>query len=747
MKLRKKRKLVSILLTLSFLVCMLVPMAGPAVASSTYSALSAPNVLNNDEEQALGTIQIDVPQTTGAGAPGKDSILLITLPTDFEINYGTPPVVTCTRSSGGAGSTFQGTINAIEEVSAREFKISYTVLTGDEDYDVRFLVTLPLVGIPSSADGDIKANLTSLGGDFSSGSVIVGVAGSGSVATYVNDTVTFTNSGTENGAVEIYLKENTRYALKDSAAPTAKFKLPKGLTWSAAADVINITTGDDPAVEVTAARGADPRVLEVDRSALTDVKSLYKISADIIVDDSEAVLGEVNVAVSGASSISPSTLLIGEYIDYGVNVVAVDDPTEVIPGRLNQEVADFNIEESAKGSLMNSRSVTLELPEGVKWAVLNDPTGTGSVDITAAGVTKVGTSGRKAKFTVDNPGTAKGKLKFENVEVDIAVDFSGDIKVKVDGAGIDNQEIVIAKAPVALTATATTPEVKIGMQNQAGGTVKIVEGAAETLINGKDLTVTAPDGVKWYTVPTVAVTEGDLSIDVDGVTKSGQVLTIPIKSQSTKAATIEISDVKYTVDRTVPEGYINLDIGGTAIDEVNDEAENAGALNYNFSNADEIWYMINADGFAFPGRTVAASVDAAKTITPAPGEEKSTAVFTIGSTTFTLNGVEQTMDAAPYIKNDRTYLPLRFVAKAVGVADTNIMWNAAEQSVVLIKGDRVVKLVIGSTTMLINGIPMTMDVAPEVVDPGRTMLPVRWVAQALGADIAWDAATQTVTVN
>jgi hypothetical protein len=39
-----------------------------------------------------------------------------------------------------------------------------------------------------------------------------------------------------------------------------------------------------------------------------------------------------------------------------------------------------------------------------------------------------------------------------------------------------------------------------------------------------------------------------------------------------------------------------------------------------------------------------------------------------------------------------------------------------------------------------------MDVAPEIKD-GRTMLPFRWIAQALGASVEWDEATQTVTVK
>jgi len=117
---------------------------------------------------------------------------------------------------------------------------------------------------------------------------------------------------------------------------------------------------------------------------------------------------------------------------------------------------------------------------------------------------------------------------------------------------------------------------------------------------------------------------------------------------------------------------------------------------------------------------------------------------------YTVNGVENTMDVAPYINaNDRALLPIRFAANATGVSDSNIFWNATEQSVILSGhyAARIVRMVIGSTTMWINGVPMEMDTVPVLVDPGRTMLPIRYVAQALGADIAWDAATQTITIT
>ena len=117
----------------------------------------------------------------------------------------------------------------------------------------------------------------------------------------------------------------------------------------------------------------------------------------------------------------------------------------------------------------------------------------------------------------------------------------------------------------------------------------------------------------------------------------------------------------------------------------------------------------------------------------------------VGSTSYTVNGVTKTMDAAPYIKDSRTFVPVRYVANALGVTDDNIIWDGVKKTVTLIKGDRVVQMTIGSKTMLINGAAITMDTAPEIVSPGRTMLPIRFVAQALGATVNWDPATNTAT--
>jgi len=124
----------------------------------------------------------------------------------------------------------------------------------------------------------------------------------------------------------------------------------------------------------------------------------------------------------------------------------------------------------------------------------------------------------------------------------------------------------------------------------------------------------------------------------------------------------------------------------------------------------------------------------------------STAVFKIGETSYTLKGNTVTIDAAPYIEDGRTFLPLRYIANAIGIADSGITWDPATQEVTINNGQNTIQITIGSTTMLINGKAVTMDVTPEITN-GRACLPVAWVAQALNAQIAWNATTQTVTVT
>ena len=108
-------------------------------------------------------------------------------------------------------------------------------------------------------------------------------------------------------------------------------------------------------------------------------------------------------------------------------------------------------------------------------------------------------------------------------------------------------------------------------------------------------------------------------------------------------------------------------------------------------------------------------------------------VMTIDSKTVLVNNEMDTLDVAPYIKDSRTYVPLRALAQSFG-ADVN--WNETTGEITVDGNGTKVVLEVGKTTYTVNGNEKTMDVAPELDSAaGRTLVPVRFVAEALGYNV------------
>jgi hypothetical protein len=121
-------------------------------------------------------------------------------------------------------------------------------------------------------------------------------------------------------------------------------------------------------------------------------------------------------------------------------------------------------------------------------------------------------------------------------------------------------------------------------------------------------------------------------------------------------------------------------------------------------------------------------------------------VFALGVKEYFVNnqipGVR--MDVAPFIENGRTFVPVRFLGNALGVANNNIGWDEKKRLVTLAEpGFPKVELLIGGKTIKSNGQPKQMDVAPVIRDK-RTFLPARFVAEALGYQVDWDPVNNIV---
>ena len=99
-------------------------------------------------------------------------------------------------------------------------------------------------------------------------------------------------------------------------------------------------------------------------------------------------------------------------------------------------------------------------------------------------------------------------------------------------------------------------------------------------------------------------------------------------------------------------------------------------------------------------------------------------------------------DQAPVMANGRVLVPLRGVFERLGAT---VAWDPASQTVLAQRGATSVSLRIGSPQAFLNGQAQFLDV-PAMLIGGRTVVPLRFVSQALGADVNWDAMTSTVQI-
>jgi hypothetical protein len=123
-------------------------------------------------------------------------------------------------------------------------------------------------------------------------------------------------------------------------------------------------------------------------------------------------------------------------------------------------------------------------------------------------------------------------------------------------------------------------------------------------------------------------------------------------------------------------------------------------------------------------------------------------VLQIGKSTFTVNGISNTLDSPPVIKNSRTLLPIRAIIESLG---GTVGWDATAKKVTINLGNNTIELWIGKNTAKVNGVNTPIDstnnkVVPEIIN-SRTMLPLRFVTENLGATVNWDGTTQTITIT
>jgi hypothetical protein len=109
----------------------------------------------------------------------------------------------------------------------------------------------------------------------------------------------------------------------------------------------------------------------------------------------------------------------------------------------------------------------------------------------------------------------------------------------------------------------------------------------------------------------------------------------------------------------------------------------------------------------------------------------------------TINGELQQYEQPPVLVGDYTMVPLRAIFQALGAT---IEWDGETSTVTAVKDETVVVLQIGNNLAEVNGEEIKLDQAAVLVNE-NTMVPVRFVSEALGAHVDWDQDTRTVIIQ
>ncbi len=129
-------------------------------------------------------------------------------------------------------------------------------------------------------------------------------------------------------------------------------------------------------------------------------------------------------------------------------------------------------------------------------------------------------------------------------------------------------------------------------------------------------------------------------------------------------------------------------------------------------------------------------------------------VFTVGTPLYTpgfssgitvrLNGQLLNLEGAtPYTKSGRVMVPFRPLLEATGA---QVQYDASSGRIYALSSARAVELTINNRTAYVNGAATSLEAAPELRG-GRTMIPLRFAAEAMGYMVSWDPYSQAVSLT
>lgn len=519
---------------------------------------------------------------------------------------------------------------------------------------------------------------------------------------------------------------------------------------------IEVTADDDTTDTITI-----PAAKMVISAESAKVGTECKLTVKAVRGDNKEGFADTADAIVIAKVVADAiTVTVDEDEDLPVIYSGVNVANEGITDDSDHEALEVTLEEPTAGTLDAKKALTMELPEGVY--VTDVKFGDkdfieGKSDSNAADVFKAAykkgdyeTFEFARRTLVATPETDKdgGKLEFTLTLV-AEPGFTGDVTLKVDGAGMDKaQEVKIAKFVSPYTVEASQNDLIIDYRNTKVPTNIVVKEAEDGLWK--------KDSVFKFSLDRNIDTEDDATYTVDDksdmeVKKIKNDLGFRVDKESGDAATVTISDISLYMSRSLAAGAYDLQLDTTGSDKFmkqnvysNIAAPTTGMTDertvaYQYYNNDDNFKHVVKEGFVniiTAGRDQDDASFTKKVVVPV-GEK------------YIIAGEEQVaLDVPAYISaQGYTMLPVRAVATALGINNNNVLWNQASRTVTILYGQRIITMVAGQKVVTVNGNTIPASATVQIKD-GRTFLPMRDLATALGVtDITWDAATKTATMN
>lgn len=519
---------------------------------------------------------------------------------------------------------------------------------------------------------------------------------------------------------------------------------------------IEVTADDDTTDTITI-----PAAKMVISAESAKVGAECKLTVKAVRGDNKEGFADTADAIVIAKVVADAiTVTVDEDEDLPVIYSGVNVANEGITDDSDHEALEVTLEEPTAGTLDAKKALTMELPDGVY--VTDVKFGDkdfieGKSDSNAADVFKAAykkgdyeTFEFARRTLVATPETDKdgGKLEFTLTLV-AEPGFTGDVTLKVDGAGMDKaQEVKIAKFVSPYTVEAAQNDLIIDYRNTKVPTNIVVKEAEDGLWK--------KDSVFKFSLDRNIDTEDDATYTVDDksdmeVKKIKNDLGFRVDKESGDAATVTISDISLYMSRSLAAGAYDLQLNTTGSDKFmqqnvysNIAAPATGKTDertvaYQYYNNDDNFNHVVKEGFVniiTAGRDQDDASFTKKVVVPV-GEK------------YIIAGEEQVaLDVPAYISAaGYTMLPVRAVATALGINNNNVLWNQASRTVTILYGQRIITMVAGQKVVTVNGNTIPASATVQIKD-GRTFLPMRDLATALGVtDITWDAATKTATMN